>query len=88
MKSAIDRWFLDHPHSVNESYGEHFSFALGFGLTLIGAGLAAVVHAFVPVFHQRTASTTVKRLHARITNRGAPSQAAASSELQDLCPQI
>ena len=37
MRSVIDRVFLDHPGSVNESYGEHFLFAAGFGLTLMGA---------------------------------------------------
>ena len=70
MRGIVDRMFFDHPGSVNESYGEHFAFAASFGLSLVGAGAAALVHAFVPCLYKRTASTTVKRLHAVIASRG------------------
>jgi len=83
MRSVIDRVFLDHPGSVNESYGEHFVFAAGFGLTLMGAGAAAVVHALVPCLFERTASTTVKRLYPIVANRGAPMPAAAQRVVDD-----
>ena len=36
--------FTAHPRSVNESYGEHFGFALRFGLKMTIGGLAALVH--------------------------------------------
>ena len=83
MRKFVERVFLDHPGSVNETYGEHFAFAARFGATLIGAGSAALVHAFLPCFFERTASTTVKRLHAVIANRGTPVSAASVHVAED-----
>ncbi len=59
----LDRWFLAHPRSVNESYLEHQSFALRFSGSLIMAGLACFVHALVPGLFERTASSAVAKLH-------------------------
>jgi hypothetical protein len=83
MKSAIDKVFFDHPHSVNESYGEHFRFAMGFSLKLIGAGLAAMVHALIPCLFKTTASSAIKQMHARIVNRGVqPTETTRTSPQQ------
>jgi len=62
----IRRLFLNHPASVNESYGEHFRVAAGFGWTMLIGALGAFVHALVPALCQRTGSNTVKRLHLRL----------------------
>lgn len=62
--------FLDHPASVGESYLGHARFALGFAFWLILAGLAALVHAALPFAFKTTASTILRRLHARIDHRG------------------
>ena len=70
MKRTIEAAFLDHPNSVGESYSEHFMFASRFGLKLIGAGLAAMVHGLLPFAFESTASRTVKELYPRIANRG------------------
>ena len=70
MAGPIDRLFFEHPQSVDESYVEHFKVASGFGVSLIGAGLAALIHAFVPCLFQSTASREIRRLHARIEGRG------------------
>lgn len=83
MRTALDHIFFDHPGSVDESYGEHFLFAAGFGLTLLGAGAAAVIHALAPCLFERTASTTVKRLHAIIVNRGAPAPSPAPRAIDE-----
>jgi len=74
MRTVIDKVFFEHPATVDESYSEHLIFAWSFGLELIGAGIAALTHALVPCLFERTASTTVKRLHAIIVNRTAASQ--------------
>ena len=63
----IRRLFLDHPASVDESYGEHFRVAAGFGVSLLIGALGAFVHALVPAFCKTTGSRTVKKLHARLT---------------------
>lgn len=61
--------FTRHPRSVGETYGEHMGVAFGFGLTLIGAGLACLVHGLLPFAFERTGSQTVRRLNERLSNR-------------------
>lgn len=61
--------FLKHPQTVGESYTHHFATAWEFGLRLIAAGCACVIHACVPRFFEHTASNAVKSLHARMMAR-------------------
>lgn len=63
----------DHLHSVNESYFQHMAFATGFGVRLIGAGLAAIAHGLCPAVFQYTGSTTVKALYEKLMKRVPPS---------------
>jgi hypothetical protein len=63
------RLFLDHPRSVNESYFEHLLFAGGFALRLLGAGLAALIHALIPCLFEKTAGNMIVRMHSKILNR-------------------
>ena len=63
------RIFINHPASVDESYGEHARFAFGFSLKLFGAAFAALVHAAVPCLFEKTASRIVGDLYARTHNR-------------------
>ena len=67
---SLKRLFTEHPEAVGESYSEHMRVALSFAGPLLLAGLAALVHAFLPFLCTTTASSTVKRLHARMMNRG------------------
>ncbi|WP_230482421.1 DUF6356 family protein [Sphingomonas sp. Leaf21] len=83
----IDRLLFKHPRSVGESYGEHLLVAGSFGVSMVGAGLACLVHAVVPCLFERTGSKTIEHLHGRmIRNRrrvGIPAQpggAPVSSE--------
>lgn len=72
----FDRIFLAHPRSVGESYAQHFGVASRFGMTLIAGGLACFVHALVPAWCKRTGSSTVKRLHDRMSARQPDLRAA------------
>ncbi|MGD1925966.1 MAG: DUF6356 family protein [Paracoccaceae bacterium] len=63
--------FTAHPASVDETYGEHFRFALGFAGTLFLAAGAALIHALLPFCFEKTASRIIARLYARTHNRGA-----------------
>jgi hypothetical protein len=56
--------FTAHPASVGQTYGEHFAFALAFGLRMALGGLAAIVHAVFPFVFITTASRTVDELNA------------------------
>jgi len=71
--SPLKKIFLDHPASVDETYFEHMRFAFGFSFWLAVAAGAALVHAVVPVLCETTASRIIRRLYARIENRGTQS---------------
>ena len=66
----IRRLFLSHPASVGESYFEHQRVALSFAVPLLGAGLAAFLHALVPAVCERTAGDIIRSLNARLEKRG------------------
>ena len=69
MSQMIGRLFLDHPRSVGESYFEHQSFAFGFAMRLLGAGLAALIHAVLPFAFETTASRMVREMAVELANR-------------------
>jgi hypothetical protein len=75
MKS-LHQLMTEHPDSVDESYGEHFMFAMRFFGWLFVASLAALIHAVLPFLFEKTASTIITRLHDRIHNRGATAATA------------
>ncbi len=71
----IKRLFVDHPRSVDESYGQHFGFAARFGIAMIRGGLAALVHAIIPALCTTTGSRTIERLnHIIVLQRRAKGQ--------------
>jgi len=61
--AAVTQYFTAHPASEGETYGEHFKVAMGFSRQLIGAGIAAAIHALLPNFHTTTASERIHTLH-------------------------
>lgn len=65
----FDRLFAAHPRSVNETYLQHQRVALSYALPLLGAGLAALVHALVPGLCQKTAGDAIRGLNARLDGR-------------------
>jgi len=56
------RSFVEHPASVDETYFEHFCFALKFSSRLLGASFAAMIHALIPALFETTASRTVNSI--------------------------
>jgi hypothetical protein len=63
------RLFLSHPRQAGETYFQHQKVALSYALPLLGAGLAALVHALVPGLCERTAGDAIRRLHQRLERR-------------------
>ena len=47
--------FTTHPNSVNETYWQHFAFALQFGFKMTVGGVAALLHAIFPFLFITTA---------------------------------
>jgi hypothetical protein len=58
-----------HLRDTGESYWQHFRFATTFGLLTIAAGLAAIIHAFVPAMCTHTASRIVRHLGQLLEDR-------------------
>ncbi|MBV8687255.1 MAG: hypothetical protein JOZ90_01535 [Alphaproteobacteria bacterium] len=58
-----------HLREVDETYAEHFGHAAGFGLRMIGGGLACLVHAVCPWLFANTGSETVRRLSGTLLKR-------------------
>jgi len=76
------RAFTEHPASVGESYTEHMARATCFGVRMIGAGLACLVHALLPFLFVRTGSAAIAELNDRmVANRrvAPPSPPLAST---------
>ena len=64
------RSFTEHPASVGESYGEHLGRATCFGLRMMFAGLACLVHGVLPFLFERTGSRAIAELNERmVVNR-------------------
>jgi hypothetical protein len=76
MHATLHRLFLSHPQTVDESYGAHFLFALGFAARLFGAALAALVHAVIPCLFETTASRMIRQMHDRVASRAHTLQPA------------
>ena len=65
------RLFLNHPRSVEESYGEHAIFAVRVAAQLFIAAFCALIHALIPGMFENTASKIVAKLYAQTAGRGA-----------------
>jgi hypothetical protein len=66
MGSASKLSFTEHPGTVGETYGQHLQTALGFSVSMIGGGLACMVHAVFPFLFESTGSATIRSLHERM----------------------
>jgi hypothetical protein len=70
---AVDRLFLAHPRSLGMSWAGHAGGAVKIGFELIGAGIAALVHAAVPGWFTDTAGRMVTQTYHSIQKRKADS---------------
>ncbi|MDR7038459.1 hypothetical protein J2X36_003223 [Methylobacterium sp. BE186] len=66
---GLKRLFTEHPSSLGESYMQHMRASLSYAVPLLGASLAAFVHAAFPFLFKTAASASVKRLYNRMSNR-------------------
>ena len=76
----MQKLFTEHPESVGETYGEHLAHATGFGVRMVGAGLACMLHAWLPFIFVKTGSQAINELYARMSRR-VPPQGRATSQL-------
>jgi hypothetical protein len=77
------RAFTAHPASVGETYAEHMARAACFGVRMISAGIACLVHALLPFLFARTASAAIAELNDRmvVNRRVTPPPLASTPQL-------
>lgn len=59
----ISKLFLDHPKSVGETYGQHFSVAMAFSWRLFWTSIACFFHALIPGLFIKTGSRSITKLY-------------------------
>jgi hypothetical protein len=69
--TRLTNLFTAHPASVDESFGEHFLFALKFSGLLFAAAGAALIHAILPFTFEKTASKIIAKLYNKTHNRSS-----------------
>ena len=78
--------FTDHPKSVGETYVEHFRTATSFGIPMITAGVACVLHGIFPFMFEKTGSNLVRKLYDRmVVNRVKMTHETADGQQIDWC---
>jgi Family of unknown function (DUF6356) len=68
-----------HLSEAGETYAEHMRFALTVGALAIGAGLACIVHAFVPGVCGTSCSRTIAQLQRLFADRNRLAEVAEQS---------
>ena len=68
--TVLQKLFLDYPWWADETYLQHFAFAVLFSIRLFGPAFAALVHALLPCAFEKTASKTVHGLYSKPTIAG------------------
>ena len=58
--------FKKHPESVGETYFEHMGMASSFGLRMLTAGCACLMHGLFPFLFVKTGSAAITELHDRM----------------------
>ena len=61
--------FMEHPHSIGESYIEHLKSAFFIGSRMILGGLACMTHAFLPFVFKKTGSNVLFNVSQYVINR-------------------
>ncbi len=65
----IHKLFTEHPKSVNETYWQHFRCAFKYGIMMIIGGSCCVIHAVLPLFFKKTASTINTQIYQDLKRR-------------------
>jgi hypothetical protein len=71
MAMNLLRAFTEHPASVGESYFGHLLQASTFGLRMVFAGVACVLHGIFPFLFVTTGSDAMKSLNEEMSARRA-----------------
>ncbi len=81
--NKIKKLFTEHPHSIGETYLEHMICAAGYGLKMIIAGFAAIIHSVFPFLFETTASDLAKEITGDVDSRNDEAVGTKQTELPD-----
>ena len=59
----------EHLDLTNETYVQHFKFAIGVGIYMVYGGIQAIIHAIYPGILTRAASTKIKKLYSLVSDK-------------------
>ena len=79
--NKIKKLFTEHPHSIGETYFEHLICAAGYGLRMIVAGIAAIIHSVFPFLFETTASDLAKEITGDVKTRNDESDSSKKTEI-------
>jgi hypothetical protein len=74
--------FTDHPNQMGESYIEHLICASMYGVRMVFAGFAAIIHSIFPFLFQTTASDLAKEITGDVRTRISESVVPEQVELE------
>ena len=77
----IKKLFTDHPNSRGETYFEHLLCAAGYGLRMMFAGFAAVIHSIFPFLFETIASDLAREITGDIESRNDESAEPEQAEI-------
>jgi hypothetical protein len=78
----LKKLFTDHPNEMGESYIDHLFCASIYGVRMVLAGFAAIIHSIFPFLFQTTASDLAKEITGDVRTRKSELQAPEKVELQ------
>ena len=78
MQVNLEKWFVEHPRSVNETYLQHFAMASRFAWRLLVASMRCLVHALIPKLCERAASESVRKLSDELGENRVQRQSTAT----------
>ena len=79
--NQVKKLFTDHPHSMDETYFEHLICAAGYGLRMIFAGFAAIIHSIFPFIFETTASDLAREITGDVQARNNDSSGPKKAEI-------
>jgi hypothetical protein len=82
----ILKGFTAHPESVGETYAEHLVRASAFGMRMMLAGVACILHGLLPFLFVRTGSRAVSELNEQMIAKRSGAVAARALRVDLLKP--
>ena len=86
MQVNLEKWFVEHPRSVNETYLQHFAMASRFAWLLLVASMRCLVHARIPFLCERAASESVHKLSDDMGKNRVQRQTSATKSAEPAWP--